>query len=93
LSLVSAKFRYLGHLRKAISHQEQRIGIAREIGARQIVAQASWNLGHALEQQEDLAQVVELMQVRVDYECEIGHAKAEERAAELEQLPLATKTG
>jgi hypothetical protein len=60
--------------------------IAREIGDRRGEANASWNLGLALEKAGQLARAAELMQVRVDFEQEIGHPDAEKLAAQLEQV-------
>ncbi len=48
--------------------------ISREIGDRGGVAIHSWNLGVLCEQRGDLPRAAELMQMRVAYEREIGHA-------------------
>jgi tetratricopeptide (TPR) repeat protein len=60
--------------------------LAQKIEARQIEAHSSWNLGLIHERRGELARAAELLQVRVAYEREIGHTKAEERAAYLEAL-------
>ncbi|MGI8588543.1 MAG: ATP-binding protein [Chloroflexia bacterium] len=76
----------LGNPQRALSDYEQSLSILRSVGDRQEEADASWHFGLLLEQQGDLARAAELMQVRVDYEREIGHAAAEQHAAQLEQL-------
>ena len=75
----------LGEARKAIEYLEQDLKISREIGDRQGEAITSWNLG-MLFKESDPARRVELMQILVDYECEIGHADAEKHAAQVEAL-------
>jgi tetratricopeptide (TPR) repeat protein len=75
----------LGETRKAIEYYEQHRQIAREIGDRRNEAIASWNLGN-LVKEGDLARGLELMQIIVDYEREIGHADAEKHTALVEEL-------
>ncbi|MFP4439063.1 MAG: tetratricopeptide repeat protein [Chloroflexaceae bacterium] len=60
--------------------------LAQKMEARQLEAHSSWNLGLIQERRGELARAAELLQVRVAYEREIGHTKAEERAAYLEAL-------
>jgi hypothetical protein len=48
----------------------------------------SWNLGDAFAKQGDLAREAELMQVHVDYLCELGPPEVEKRTANLEQLQV-----
>jgi tetratricopeptide (TPR) repeat protein len=76
----------LGDARKAIDYYEQALAINRELGDPKGEAIESWNLGRALEKQGNLARAAELMQVNVDFLCEIGHLDAEKRAALLAQL-------
>ncbi|MGA7731442.1 MAG: tetratricopeptide repeat protein [Chloroflexia bacterium] len=75
----------LGETRKAIEYYEQQLQITREIGDRRGEAITSWNLGILLKE-SDRARGVELMQIRVDYEREIGHVDAEKGAALVEEL-------
>ena len=49
-------------------------------------ANASWNLGLALEKQGELARAVQSMQVCVDYEREFGHPDAEANAAHVQEI-------
>ncbi len=60
--------------------------IHREIGDRLGEAMASWNLGAVYAEQGDPRRASELIQVRVDYERELGHLDAEKYAAVVEGL-------
>jgi hypothetical protein len=60
--------------------------IAREICDQCAESLASWNLGLTLEKEGDLARAVELLQVSVDFQREIGHPDAEKDTTWLEQL-------
>ncbi len=71
---------------KAIEYHEQALAIDREIGDRRVEALASWNLGMEYEIAGNLKRAGEMMQIRVDYEREIGHPDAENDAAHLEAL-------
>lgn len=72
---------------------EQALMIAQEIEARHLAAKSSWNLGLTHERQGNLARAIELMQVRVDYEREIGHLKAGERAERLAEVRSRLEAG
>jgi len=85
LGNLGVAYAALGETRKAIEYYEQRLQIAREIGDRRGEANTSWNLGILLKE-GDLGRGVELMQIQVDYEREIGHVDAEKHAAQVEEL-------
>jgi tetratricopeptide (TPR) repeat protein len=76
----------LSYAKKAIEYYEQQLVIAREIGDRSGEAITCWNLGLGCEKTGDLKRAAEMMQVCVDFECEIGHPDAEKDAAHLEAL-------
>jgi len=75
----------LGEVRQAIEYYEQALTIAREIGDRRGEANQCWNLG-LLYEDSDPARTAELMQVRVEYEREIGHPDAEAHAQRVQGL-------
>ena len=75
----------LGQVERAIEHYTQALAIAREIGDRQAEGNHAWNLGLLYEDSEP-ARAVELMQICVDYEREIGHPDADADAARVAQL-------
>jgi tetratricopeptide (TPR) repeat protein len=75
----------LGEVARAIDYYQQALEIAREIGDRRGEAFTSWNLGLLVEG-SDPARAVELMQVCVDYERDIGHPDAEADAARVEEI-------
>jgi len=85
LTNLGDAYRQLGQVKKAIKYHERALTIAHEIGDRHGEALGSWNLG-LLHEQNDPARAAGLMQVRVDYEREIGHAKAEEHAERIRVL-------
>ena len=60
--------------------------ITQEIEDRSGEAIACWNLGLAYEKAGDLKRAVDLMQVCVDFEREIGHPDAEKDADYIENL-------
>ena len=62
------------------------MAITREIGNRRGEANACWNMGVEYEKAGDLAHAIELMQVCVDYERELGHPDAEKSAAHVAAL-------
>ncbi len=70
----------------AIEFFEQAIVIAREIGDQWSEAITSWNLGLVFVESGELERAVELMEVRVALEREIGHTGAERHAAELDEI-------
>ncbi len=76
----------LGEPRRAIDYYQQRLGITREIGDRRGEADTNWNLGLAIEEEGDLARAAELMQVCIDYLCEIDHQGAEKYVTHLAAL-------
>jgi tetratricopeptide (TPR) repeat protein len=80
---------------RAFNCYEQAITIDKAIGNQEGVARHSWNLGLLYEQQGDLARAVALMQVWVDFLHQIGHADAEQDAAQLDQVrqKLAKQSG
>jgi len=75
----------LGEVQRAIECCEQALAIDREIGDRRGEANRCWNLG-LLYEDGDPARAAELMQVRVDYEREIGHPDAEADAQRVQGL-------
>jgi tetratricopeptide (TPR) repeat protein len=85
LGNLGSAYSTLGEVQRAIDYYEQALSIAREIGDRRGEAFRSWNLG-LLYQDTDPRRAAELMQVCVDYECEIGHPNAEAHAAHVVQL-------
>jgi tetratricopeptide (TPR) repeat protein len=82
LGLAHAK---LGDIDRAIECHGQALQIAREIENRHGEAQSAWHLG-LLHETSDPARATELMQIRVDYEREIGHVDAEEHAEHVRGL-------
>jgi tetratricopeptide (TPR) repeat protein len=76
----------LGKPSIAIPYYEQHLEIARQIGDRQGEAISSWNMSRLLTKEDDVARAIELMQVMVDYEREIGHPAAEKHAAAVGEL-------
>jgi tetratricopeptide (TPR) repeat protein len=76
----------LGDACQAIDFYQQALVIAREIGDRRGEANRSWNLEDELAKQGELARAIELMQVLVDFEREIGHPNAEKHAAVVDEL-------
>ena len=73
--------------RRGEAMESWNLGLAYEqLGDRRGEAMGSWNLGLAYEQLGDVARAVEAMQLRVDYEREIGHPDAERHAARVEEL-------
>ncbi|MBM4031860.1 MAG: tetratricopeptide repeat protein [Planctomycetes bacterium] len=83
----------LGESWKAIEHYEQALKIHGDIEDRGNEAIWSWNLGVQYAKLGDLRRAVELMQARVDYEREVGHADAEKHAAAVEELRGKIKEG
>jgi tetratricopeptide (TPR) repeat protein len=81
----------LGDTGRAIDFYGQAIQIAREIGDRRGEAIPSWNLGIQARKEGDLQRAITLMQLRVDYEREIGHSNAEKSAAILDDLKVQAK--
>lgn len=77
----------------AIDYLEQSLSIAQRVEDRQGETRASWNLGRVYERQVNFDRAAELMQLRVDYEREIGHLKAEEHAAQLAQIKARLEPG
>ena len=77
--------RIQGDLVCAVEHLSQALALAEESGYRMEAARASWNLGLAYAQQGELSRALAALQVRVDYEREIGHTRADEDAATLAQ--------
>jgi len=75
----------LGQVERAIECYEQGLAVARQIGDRRLEAIWSWNLGLLYEDAEP-ARAAELMQIRVDYEREVGHPDAEAHAARVEEI-------
>ncbi len=92
LSKLGILHHSLGEVRQAIEYYQQALRIAREIGDRRGEAKHSWNLGLSYED-SDPARAAELMQVCVDYECEIGHPDAEAHAARVEEIRRRTTDG
>ncbi len=76
----------LGNVQQAIPYYEQQLAIVRDIGDRRGEATGCWNLGRLLAQQGEGTRAIELIQVLVDFEREIGHADAEKHAAVVEAL-------
>jgi tetratricopeptide (TPR) repeat protein len=78
----------LGRLQLALEFDEQQLVMARAIGDRQGEASASWQLGLHLAQlsPERLSEAIPLMEFRVRFEEDIGHADVEKHAAEVEKL-------
>ncbi len=76
----------LGDTRRAIEYYEQVRTISREIGDRYSEGISSWNLGLAYEKLGELSRAEELIQVRVDFERQLGLPGAEKYAAYLEAL-------
>jgi len=70
---------------RAIEYHEAALEIAREIGDRRGEAFRCWNLG-LLYEDTDPARAVELMEVCVAYEREIGHPDAEADAQQVAQI-------
>jgi tetratricopeptide (TPR) repeat protein len=75
----------------ALKHLEAALALAQTIGDRGGAATAGWNLGLALLQQgehdqSNLTRAVELMQIRVSYEKEIGHPAVAEHAAHVAKI-------
>lgn len=64
---------HLDEPRRSIEYYEQWRAIAHEIGDRLGEASASWNLGLVYEDDGNLSRAADLMQVRVDFNREIGH--------------------
>jgi tetratricopeptide (TPR) repeat protein len=85
LGNLGLAYRDLGEVQRAIEYYQQALEIAREIGDRRNEGIWSWNLGFLYED-SDPARAVELMQVCVDYEREIGHPDAEADAARVEEI-------
>ena len=75
----------LGEVAQALEYYQQALDIAREIGDQRVEALTSWNLGLLYEDSEP-ARAVELMQVLVDYERDIGHPDAESHATRVEEI-------
>ena len=75
----------LGEVRRAIEYYGQALTVTREIGDRRGEADHCWNLG-LLYEDSDPARAAELMQVRVEYEREIGHPDAEADAERVQGL-------
>ena len=69
----------------AIAYYEQALAIAQEIGDRRGEANHSWNLG-LLYEKDDPARAVQLMQVCIAFEQQIGHPNAAARAQRVEQI-------
>jgi len=72
--------------RERVPQLQAALAAAQRRGDRRGEAMGSWNLGLAYEQLGDVARAVEAMQLRVDYEREIGHPDAERHAARVEEL-------
>ena len=86
LGSLGLAYAALGEVRRAISLYEQQLVITREIGDRRGEAIGGWNLGLAYEKEGDLTRAAANMQVRIDYEQQIGHPDAaahEQRMAAL----------
>ena len=79
LGNLGTAYRALGEVGRAIEQYEGALAIAREIGDRRNEGNWCWNLGLLCEE-SDPGRAAELMQVRVDYEREIGHPDAEKHA-------------
>jgi hypothetical protein len=62
------------------------LGIVLELGQRAGEADLCWLMGEALARQGELERAVELMQRRVDYRREVGHLRADQDAARVDQL-------
>ena len=75
-----------GQERRAIVQCERSIELSRSIQDRRLEAAGCWQLARVYERMENLPRAIELMQVRVDYEREIGDPDAEKHAAELAAL-------
>jgi len=75
----------LGEVRRAIEYYEQALKIDREVGDQRNEAIHCWNLG-LLYEDSGPARAVELMQVCVEYEREIGHPDAEADAEHVQGL-------
>lgn len=76
--------RDLKQTEQAITCFERARDVAHEIGSLQNEAEACWNLG-LLYEENDPSRAAELMQVRVDYRREIGHADAEADAKRVQE--------
>ena len=76
----------LGEPRRAIRFHERHRAIARAIGDRRGEALGCWNMGDEYAKLGDVARAVELMQVCVDYEREIGHSDAAKDVARVAEL-------
>ena len=76
----------MGQRQKAIKYHQEALQIAREIGDRNSAAKTAWNLGLRYQEAGDLRRAVDLMQLMVDFEREIGHADAEKDAAFVQTL-------
>jgi tetratricopeptide (TPR) repeat protein len=78
-------YRDLGQVEQAIEYYQAALEIAREIGHRRGEGDHCWNLG-LLYEDTDPARAVELMEVRVAYERDIGHPDAETHAQQVAQI-------
>ena len=76
----------MNQLTRAIRYYEQHLEISRSIDDRGGEATISWNLGLILEAQGEYDRAAELMQLLVDYERELSHPAAEQRAAYVEEV-------
>jgi len=76
----------LGVVEKAEQYYDLALAIIKSIGDRRNEAILCWNLGLLLEMQGQFSRAAELMQVKVDYYCNIGHPDAEGCAAVLETI-------
>ena len=81
LGNLGTAYAILGETDKAADCYLQSIAIAQATGDRRGEANSSWNGGLLLEEQGEYARAADLMQVLVDYWCEIGHPEAERRLA------------
>lgn len=76
----------LGERHRAVKCLEQWRAMSHEMEDRRSEAIASWDLGVEVEKEGDLFRAADLMQIRVDFEREIGHRDAEKHAAQLQHL-------
>src|SRR5262249_54106619 len=78
----------LGRAQRAQECFQRQLAITRQIGDRQGEASASWQLGLALEANQQFEEALPLLEACVAYQREVGHPDAEknaDRVAELRQ--------
>jgi tetratricopeptide (TPR) repeat protein len=85
LGSLGDAYRDLGQAAQAVEYYERGLATARQIGDRRLEAIWAWNIG-VLHERTEPTHAVNLMQIRVAYEREIGHPDAEAHAAHLDEV-------